>query len=93
MYQQIVQEITYTFIFIVPHTALSTDDEKLNPYTSCPGFLHNLVYTGVFESEIVIEEKRLVSHVAFYERPAGTFGIRAATTVLVNSLHHNRDVY
>jgi hypothetical protein len=35
-----------------------------------------LVYTGVFESEIVIEEKQLVLHVAFYNVWASSWNIR-----------------
>jgi hypothetical protein len=77
-----------TFVVVAPHKLLSIQDEKLSPYSSRPGFLARLVYTAS-DPEIVIEPDNVIGHVAYYNRPPGTFNILQATTVLVNSFHRN----
>ena len=90
MWRLVIEETAHTFVVVAPHKLLSTHDEKLSPYSSCPGFLARLVYTAS-DPEIVIELDKVISHIAYYNRPPGTFNILQATTVLVNSLHRNRD--
>lgn len=82
------------FIVLSSHENLSLQDAQLNPYQSKPGFLANIVYTRDPNKGlhfIIIETEAIIGHVAYYSRPPGTFGIKSATTVLVNSLHRYRD--
>lgn len=82
------------FIVLSAHENLSVQDAQLNPYRSKPGFLANIVYTRDPTKGlrfIIVETEAIIGHVAYYSRPPGTFGIKRATTVLVNSLHRYRD--
>jgi hypothetical protein len=96
MWQQVMDGNLQTFIIVSPHDFLSDDDEKKNPYTSRPGFLCNIFYTQVpsdpltHSRRIVIREDQIIGHVAYYKRPPGTFGIKKAISIFVDSLHRNR---
>lgn len=93
MWRYTIDGILRTFIVLSVHHDLSQQDEKNDPYTSFPGFLAKVVYTRQTDnlSLIILEQDHIIGHVAYYARPAGTFGIGRPTTVLVNSLHRNRE--
>lgn len=83
-----------TFIVLSLHESLSAEDTQRNPYRSKPGFLANIMYARDPAKALhltIIEQAAIISHVAYYCRPARTFGIQKATTVFVNSLHRYRD--
>ncbi|KJA19185.1 hypothetical protein HYPSUDRAFT_204763 [Hypholoma sublateritium FD-334 SS-4] len=88
-------EESHKFIVVSLHEGLSMQDSRRNPYRSKPGFLANLVYRRELTEGrgpmVIVEEKAIIGHVAYYSRPPGTFGIKRGTTVLVNSLHRYRD--
>ena len=67
-------------------------DQARNPYSSWSGFQCTVVYSELPEKSkwIVIRPEQISGHVTFYRRPAGTYGIQAPTTVLTESLYHNR---
>ena len=94
MWRYTISGILRTFIVLSTHQDdLSPQDEEKNPYASFAGFLSKIVYTRRTDnlSLVILEQDRIIGHVAYYIRPAGTFGIGRSTTVLVNSLHRNRE--
>jgi hypothetical protein len=93
MWSQVVQGNTNMFIVVAPHQQLSAQDDQQHPYHSYPRFLAALIYTEQGIDRVIIEQEQITGHVAFYRRPAGTFGIVRPTTVLVDSLHRFRDQY
>ena len=88
-----LQDKSYTFLIVAPHARLTPEDERKNPYLSRSGLLATLVYSEplALQKFVVIGLDDVVSHVAYYQRPPGTFGISSATTVMIDSLHRNRD--
>lgn len=88
-----LQDKSYTFLIVTLHAHLAPEDEKKNPYSSRSGLLATLVYSEPLAPQkfVVIGLDDIVSHVAYYQRPPGTFGISSATTVMIDSLHRNRD--
>jgi hypothetical protein len=84
----------HTLMVISLHTMLSPLDEQKNPYPQRPGLACQLVYSNrpPLDNWVVISPEQIIGHVAYYQRPAGSFGIQHATTVLVNSLHRYRDM-
>ncbi|KAF8954558.1 hypothetical protein BDZ97DRAFT_1766045 [Flammula alnicola] len=85
--------LSRTFIVLSLHQPLSPQDAQHNPYQLRPGFLANVVYARNSDNHhlMILEQDDIIGHVAYYARPPGTFGISGATTVLINSLHRNRD--
>lgn len=94
MWCQVLMGQTRTFIVVAPHTPLSDYDRTQSPYVTRPGFQATLVYsepTPVLECRhVVLETPQIHSHIAFRDRPAGTFGIEQPTRILLDSLHRNR---
>ena len=92
MWRYTINGILRTFIILSAHHGLLQQDNQSDPYASLPGFLAKVVYTRQSNnlSLIILEQDHIIGHVAYYIRPAGTFGIGRSTTVLVNSLHRNR---
>lgn len=82
-----------TFIIVSPHQLLSPEDQLRNPYANLPGFQCTVIYTSsnTIQTVNVIEPKHIVSHTAYFKRPAGTFGILKPITVVIESLYRNRD--
>jgi hypothetical protein len=87
-----IDRILCTFVMVSAHQNLSPQDETRDPYVSYTGFLAKLVYARQTNnlSLVILEQDQIVSHAAYYTRPAGTFGIRHSTSVLINSLHRYR---
>ena len=80
-------------LVVSPHKHLTLMDQPRNPYLLLPGFQCTVVYSEPpAQSEwVIIQPEQIIGHVAFYKRPAGTYGIRAPTTVLIESLYRNRE--
>jgi hypothetical protein len=93
IWSQTLQDKTYIFLTVAPHARLTAEDEAKNPYLSRPGFLATLIYSKPLlpQKLVVIRLDDIVSHVAYYQRPPGTFAIGSATTVVIDSLHRGRD--
>jgi len=92
MRQLVLEGQMRTFIIISPHRPLAPADDNSNPYPKWPGFQCAMVYSepvGI-EQWIIIEEKHIIGHVPYYQRPSGTFGIRDGTLILIESLYRNR---
>jgi len=93
MWRYKIDGVLRTFIVLSVHQPLFPQDEACNPYRLYPGFLAKVVYTRQLDNLAltILEQDQIVGHVAYYSRPPGTFGITRATSILVNSLHRNRD--
>ncbi|KAJ7152202.1 hypothetical protein C8R43DRAFT_1189959 [Mycena crocata] len=83
----------HTFIAVQPHIALSAADEARTPYISHPKFECSVKYYKPTHlvPPVIIETRHVVSHVAYYPPPKGTFEIRKEIAIFVDSLHRNRD--
>jgi len=92
MWSQVLQGKQHTFIFVAPHTRLSNHDQLKNPYAARGGFSAGLVYSKSLQQyDILIEANQILAHVPYYKRPAGTFGIKEETMVIINSLNRNQE--
>jgi hypothetical protein len=95
MWKQILYGESHLFIIVSPHSQLSADDASQSPYTSRPGFLGTLVYSqpplSQKQKQVLIQQTQIKAHMANYTRPPGTFGIKAETMILMDSLHRNRE--
>jgi hypothetical protein len=91
MWEVVLLGIIRTFIIVAPCQHLLLEDQLRSPYNDFPGFQCTIVYTQHQTGFVVIEPQDIVSHVAYYDRPSGTFGIKAPTSVLIESLYRNRD--
>jgi len=92
MWSQVLQGRQRTFIFVAPHMRLSNHDESKNPYKVRGGFSAGLVYSKSPQKydDVLIEVNQILAHVPYYKRPAGTFGIKEETTIIINSLNRNQ---
>ena len=86
----------HTFLLISPHEQLSNTDRSLSLYSGFPGFQCVVVYMRwplvvKATNMIIIRLEEVISQVASYNRAPGTFGIKRAITILVGSLHCNRN--
>ena len=92
MWSQVLQGEKRTFIVVTPHTQLSAPDATHSPYPSWSGFLGTVVYSQPVPArpQVVIQPSQIRSHVAYYNRPPGTFGIKVGVFILIDSLHRNR---
>ncbi|KAJ7259326.1 hypothetical protein C8J57DRAFT_1017846, partial [Mycena rebaudengoi] len=81
-----------TMIIIQPHLALTVEDEARTPYLSRPDLACTVKYTNTASPQVtvVIECRHVISHVAYFPRPPGTYGVKHAITIFVDSLHRNR---
>ena len=100
IWSQVLQGTKQIFIVVSPHTLLSAHDAVRSPYSSRTGFLGTVVYSQPTQarSQVLIQQNQIQGHVAFYNRPPGTFGIKAGICILINSLHRqggpkNRNIY
>lgn len=91
MWEVVLCSRVCTFIIIAPRQPLSPEDQSLSPYQDFPGLQCMVVYTQHQTGYIVLEPRDIISHVAYYNRPSGTFGIKTPTTVVIESLYGNRD--
>ncbi|KAF7367760.1 hypothetical protein MSAN_00840000 [Mycena sanguinolenta] len=76
-----------TFVVVQPHTAVSPADNAKAPYAACPGFKCFLCYTNPAPPRpgLIVELRHIISHVACFERPAGTYGIEEEITIFNDS--------
>lgn len=95
MWTQVLRAKSYLFIIVVPHAPLTANDTARSPYVSRPGFMGTVVYsqpTPMQERQhVLIEQVQIRGHVAYYDRPPGTFGIKAGVRVLIDSLHRDQE--
>ena len=93
IWSQVLQGTKRIFIVVSPHTPLSARDAVRSPYSSQTGFLGTVVYSQPTQarSQVLIQQHQIRGHVAYYNRPPGTFGIKAGVCILIDSLHRNRN--
>jgi hypothetical protein len=93
IWSQVLQGMKRIFIVVAPHTFLSTQDAFCNPYSSRTGLLGTVVYSQPTQARpyVLICQNQIRGHIAYYNRPPGTFGIKVGVRVLIDSLHRNRD--
>jgi len=93
MWRYTISRILRTFIVLSTHQDLLPQDEENDPYASFASFLAKIIYTHQTNnlSLVILKQNQIIGHVAYYIWPAGTFGIGRSMTVLVNSLHYNRE--
>jgi len=94
MWRFLVDGRERTLMVISLHMFLLPLDQEKNPYTQRPGLACQLVYSRrpPLHDWVVISPEQIIGHVAYYQRPPGSFGIQQTTTVLINSLHRYRDM-
>ncbi|KAF5320287.1 hypothetical protein D9611_011351 [Ephemerocybe angulata] len=90
--EELIEGFPKTYLVIAPHVRLSRRDEAHNPYANYPALKAGIVYkqTPPAEKHVIIEKDSIIGHVPFYSRPKGTFGIKQATMVIVDSLHRDQ---
>jgi hypothetical protein len=93
IWRQTLDGVTQTFLVVSPHQFLSSEDHHRNPYQGRNGFQVEIAYTNPSASDVchVIRQSQVIGHIAYYKRPPGTFGIQSGITILINSLHRNRE--
>lgn len=79
-----------TFIAVRLHRDLDEEDKQRTPFPQFPRLFTWAVEANQSDNVMIIEPTELVSHVAVYKRPAGTFGIDKPTLVLCGSLDRRR---
>jgi hypothetical protein len=86
MWRVVIKGQPVTLMVMSPQPTLSALDQLKNPYSQYPGLACQLVYSHcpTLEQWIVISPEQIIGHVAYYNRPPGTFGIQQAITVIVN---------
>jgi hypothetical protein len=92
IWKQVLLGKLYTFVIVNPHVILSEEDKQKTPFARWRSFECAVIYTSPStpQEPIAIKVKDIISHVAYYRRPAMTFGIAEPITVLVNLLHCKR---
>jgi hypothetical protein len=88
---QTLDGVAQTFLVVSPHQLLSSEDSERNPYRGRNGFQVEIVYANLSHVRHIIRPNQVIGHIAYYKRPPGTFGIGSEITILVNSLHRNRE--
>ncbi|KAF8214441.1 hypothetical protein K438DRAFT_1902046 [Mycena galopus ATCC 62051] len=90
---QALQGRRRTFVVVQPHTDLIPTDAAKTPYPTHPRFKCTVGYSEPLfpQPQLIVEPRRIISHVEYHQRPKGTFGIKQAITIFVDSLHRNRD--
>ena len=86
----------HTLLLISSYEQLSNTDRLLSPYSGFPGFQCVVVYMHPppvvrATNIIIIRLEEVISQVASYDQAPGTFGIKHAIKILVNSLYCNRN--
>jgi hypothetical protein len=93
MWTQVLMGVSCLYIIVSPHAHLTANDAAQSPYVSHLGFMGTVVYSKPTPTQerkdVLIEKKQIKGHVAYYERPPGTFGIKSEVRILVDSLHCN----
>lgn len=80
-----------TFIVLSKHQPLPHEFQQ-TPYALRPGFRAKVVLARKPDelNLLIIEADNLEGHVAYYDRPAGTFGLPIPTKVVISSLDRDR---
>jgi len=92
IWSQTLDGVAQTFLVVFRHQFLSSEDNQRSPYQGRNGFQVEIAYTNSSSvHQVVIRPNQVIGHMAYYERPPGTFGIRRGITILINSLHRNRE--
>ena len=81
----------HTFLLISPHKQLSNTDRSLSPYSDFSSFQCVVVYMHPppvvrATNMIIIRLEKVISQVTSYDQAPGTFGIKRAITILVDSV-------
>ena len=92
IWRQTLDGVAQTFLVVFRHQFLSSEDNQRNPYQARNGFQVEIAYTSPPNvHRVVIRPNQVIGHMAYYEMPPGTFGIKRGITILINSLHRNRE--
>jgi hypothetical protein len=95
MWTQVLRAKSCLFIIVVPHAPLTANDAAHSPYMSRPGFMGTVVYSQPIPMQerqhVLIEQMQIRGHIAYYDHPPGTFGIKVGVRVLIDSLCCDRE--
>ncbi|KAJ7145490.1 hypothetical protein C8R46DRAFT_1045505 [Mycena filopes] len=93
IFSQVLQGQKWIFVVVQPHTDLTATDAAKTPYHTHPQFACAVRYSEPRypRPQLIVEPRHIVSHVAYYQRPMGAFGIEEDITIFVDSLHRGRD--
>ena len=82
------------FLSILLYKKILGDDAVKSPYCAYPSFKCFLVYTPEVQQALpdtmVIRLEQVIFHISSFDCQLGTFGIKKHITVLVDSLHRDR---
>lgn len=78
------------FLFVQLHRHLPNDEEKRAPFASRPEFCAQIVDANPSNELMVVRPNEIITHLAVYPRPAGTFGIPRNTKIISWSLDRGR---
>ncbi|KAJ7136745.1 hypothetical protein C8R44DRAFT_728709 [Mycena epipterygia] len=75
IWTQALQGQKQTFVVVQPHTDVSPMDAAKTPYPMRPGFACMVRYSEPIrpQPQLIVEPRHIISHVAYYRRPQGTF--------------------
>ncbi|KAJ7264334.1 hypothetical protein C8J57DRAFT_1070034 [Mycena rebaudengoi] len=92
-WKQVLQGQSRTFVVVRPHTAMNPVDAPKTPYPTHPRFACIVGYTEPLHPQplLIVEPRHIISHVGYYQRPKGTYGVQQAITIFADSVHRNRD--
>ena len=93
IWSQALQRQSRTFVVVQPHTEMSPTDAAKTPYLTHPRLACFVRYSKPPhpQPQLILEPRHIISHVPYFPRPQGTFGIKQEVTIFVDSLHRNRD--
>jgi hypothetical protein len=87
-----LEHVMNTFLLVAKHEPLSPSGQRKNPYSTHPCSLlqSQLVKKKLSNEKYIIEPKHIITHLAVYDRPIGTFGIKDEMMVVNWSLNRGR---
>lgn len=78
------------FLFVQLHQKLPVEEERKAPYLNRPEYRTQIVDAELSNELTVIRLHDIITHLAVYPRPAGTFGIARKTKLISWSLDRGR---
>ncbi|KAJ7767011.1 hypothetical protein DFH07DRAFT_737041 [Mycena maculata] len=79
-----------TFLVVETHKKLSLSDQWKAPFYSMPYLYATIVDAAPSGEFLIIEPRHIITHLAVYKRPAGTYKIKQAILVISWALNRGR---
>ncbi|KAF8223396.1 hypothetical protein L208DRAFT_1316953, partial [Tricholoma matsutake] len=75
IWRLLLEGIMHTFIRVLSHQSLSTQEERQAPFIHHPGFMVQIVDALPSNNLSIIEPVHIITHVTTVQWPVGTYGI------------------